>query len=45
MIKHEMSIKHILYLLLAAIILFFISVQTLSAKENPGFQKEFHAKE
>ena len=40
MIKHEISIKHILYLLLAAIILFFISVQALSAKENPAFQKE-----
>ena len=40
MIKHGISLKHILFLLLTAIILFFISVQTLSAKQNPSFRKE-----
>ena len=39
MIKYEVTIKHRLLFLLAAIILFFIS-QTLSAKEKPFFQKE-----
>lgn len=39
MIKHEISIKHILFVLLTAIILFFISVQTLSAKSKLALQK------
>ncbi|MGR9115273.1 MAG: cupin domain-containing protein [Gammaproteobacteria bacterium] len=40
MISQRVTKKHLMYLLLAAIILFFISVQTLSAEQKSSLRKE-----